>query len=135
MVSSFNQKIKTTKRLPSGEVIDISYMLDDYIKGKKILRGEIFPLNLHERSNEDYVKVAVTRGDCYTAKKIFKGEDGLYYMTIENPTLCNYYNIHKDNPEMLYFKNRLIFDERTGMYELIAIDLINISEKKGGDII
>ena len=123
----FRYKIKTTKKLPNGDVIDISYVLDDYITGKKRLMGEIFPKDLIFRNDKDYSIVRVEKGRCFIACKVYKDiRNGNCYMNIKNPTICKYTYDRAYGFGTLHFKNRLKFNKDTKKYELIAIDLEHV---------
>lgn len=123
----FRYKIKTTKKLPNGDVIDISYVLDDYISGKKRLMGEIFPKDLIFRNDKDYSIVRVEKGRCFIACKVYKDlHNGNYYMNIKNPKICEYTYCFAYGFGTLHFKNRLKYNKDTKKYELIAIDLENV---------
>ena len=123
----FRYKIKTTKKLPNGDVIDISYILDDYITGKKRLMGEIFPKDLIFRNDKDYSTVRVEKGRCFIACKVYKDiRNGNYYMNIKNPTICKYTYERAYGFGTLHFKNRLKYNKDTKKYELIAIDLEHV---------
>lgn len=123
----FRYKIKTTKKLPNGDVIDISYILDDYISGKKRLMGEMFPKDLIFRNSKDYDTVRVEKGRCFVACKVYKdSRSGNYYMNIKNPKICEYTYCRAHGFGALHFKNRLKYNNDTKKYELIAIDLVNV---------
>lgn len=123
----FRYKIKTTKKLSNGDVIDISYILDDYISGKKRLMGEIFPKDLIFRNDKDYSMVRVEKGRCFIVCKVYKDiRNGNYYMNIKNPKICKYTYDRVYGFGTLHFKNRLKFNKDTKKYELIAIDLEHV---------
>ena len=125
-MTRFRQRIETTKKLENGDILDISYILDDYISGNKRLMGEIFPYDLEHRSSADYNKVKVEKGRCFIAQKVYKDKHNHnYYMDIENPAICKY-NHDEKKFGILHFKNRLKYNIATKKYELIAIDLINV---------